>query len=179
MASKTGKDKYLDNTDIDWMKHALLLADKAEAQGEVPVGAVVVYQGEVVGEGWNQTITLNDATAHAEILALREAGKKIGNYRLLDTTLYVTLEPCSMCAGAMVHARVKRLVYGASDLKTGAAGSVFNIIDCEQLNHRAEVEAGVLAEQCSENISRFFRKRREQHKLRKKQQSSGLLSDAD
>ena len=169
----------MDNTDIDWMKHALLLADKAEAQGEVPVGAVVVYQGKVVGEGWNQTITLNDATAHAEILALREAGKKIGNYRLLDTTLYVTLEPCSMCAGAMVHARVKRLVYGASDLKTGAAGSVFNIVDNEQLNHRTEIEAGVLAEECSENISRFFRKRREQHKLRKKQQSSSLLSDAD
>ncbi|WP_411990860.1 tRNA adenosine(34) deaminase TadA [Agarivorans sp. DSG3-1] len=169
----------MEYTDIDWMNYALNLAAKAEAQGEVPVGAVVVYQGEVVGEGWNQTITLNDATAHAEVLALREAGKNIGNYRLLDTTLYVTLEPCSMCAGAMVHARVKRLVFGASDLKTGAAGSVFNIVNCEQLNHKVEIEAGVLAESCADTISRFFRKRREQHKLRKKQQSSDLPSDAD
>ncbi|GDY28335.1 tRNA-specific adenosine deaminase [Agarivorans sp. Toyoura001] len=169
----------MEYTDIDWMNYALNLAAKAEAQGEVPVGAVVVYQGEVVGEGWNQTITLNDATAHAEVLALREAGKKIGNYRLLDTTLYVTLEPCSMCAGAMVHARVKRLVFGASDLKTGAAGSVFSIVNCEQLNHKVEIEAGVLAESCADTISRFFRKRREQHKLRKKQQSSDLPSDAD
>lgn len=162
--------KPLDTTDIDWMKHALALADRAEQQGEVPVGAVVVHQGKVVGEGWNQTITLNDATAHAEILALREAGKKIGNYRLLDTTLYVTLEPCTMCAGAMVHARIKRLVFGAQDLKTGAAGSVFNIVDTEQLNHRVEIERGILAECCSEKLSRFFRGRREQHKLRKKQQ---------
>ncbi|MGY5450110.1 tRNA adenosine(34) deaminase TadA [Agarivorans sp. MS3-6] len=169
----------LNNTDIDWMNHALKLAAYAEAQGEVPVGAVVVFQNEIVGEGWNQTISLHDATAHAEVLALREAGANIGNYRLLDTTLYVTLEPCTMCAGAMVHARVKRLVYGASDLKTGAAGSVFNIVSSECLNHRVEVEAGVLAETCGETISRFFRKRREQHKLRKKQQSSGLLSEAD
>lgn len=169
----------MENTDIDWMNYALRLAEKAEAQGEVPVGAVVVYQGEVVGEGWNQTITLNDATAHAEVLALRQAGEKLGNYRLLDTTLYVTLEPCSMCAGAMVHARVKRLVFGASDLKTGAAGSVFNIVDNDNLNHRVSVEAGVLEAVCSEHISRFFRKRREQHKLRKKQQRRDLFSAAD
>ncbi|WP_427979796.1 tRNA adenosine(34) deaminase TadA [Agarivorans sp.] len=169
----------MENTDIDWMNYALRLAEKAEAQGEVPVGAVVVYQNEVVGEGWNQTIALNDATAHAEVLALRQAGEKLGNYRLLDTTLYVTLEPCSMCAGAMVHARVKRLVFGASDLKTGAAGSVFNIVDNDHLNHRVCIEAGVLEAVCSERISRFFRKRREQHKLRKKQQRGDLFSAAD
>lgn len=156
--------------DQKWMAHALLLADKAESLNEIPVGAVLVKDDRVVAEGWNLSIANHDACGHAEIRTLRAAGKKIQNYRLLDCTLYVTLEPCPMCAGALVHARIKRLVYGAGDYKTGAAGSVFNLLCSEKLNHQVEVSAGVFAEQCATKISDFFKRRRKEKKALKKQQ---------
>jgi tRNA(adenine34) deaminase len=146
--------------DQDFMDQALILARQAEAAGEVPVGAVVVKDGSVLGSGWNQPIGAHDPTAHAEIMALRAAAKASGNYRLTGTTLYVTLEPCAMCAGAMVHARVARLVYGAADPKTGAAGSVFDLTGTDRLNHRLDVEGGVLAEECGGLLKDFFAKRR-------------------
>jgi len=151
-----------------WMDHVQKLASKAEALGEVPVGAVVVHNGELISEGWNQSIQNNDPTAHAEVIALQQAGKVIGNYRLIDCTLYVSLEPCPMCAGAMVHARVKRVVFGAFDAKTGAAGSVFDLTHTPLLNHQIEVVGGINATGCSEQISAFFKKRRKLHKLAKK-----------
>jgi len=153
--------------DERWMQHAIMLAGRAEAIDEVPVGAVVVLDGEIIGEGWNQAINLHDATAHAEIIALRAAGKTVSNYRLIDATLYVTLEPCSMCAGAMVHSRVKRLVYGAVDLKTGAAGSVFNLVEHAQLNHQIEVRSGVFASETGALLSNFFKRRRKEKKALK------------
>ena len=146
--------------DERFMREALVLARRAEAAGEVPVGAVLVKDGAIIGSGWNHPIGAHDPTAHAEIAVLRTAAATLGNYRLLDTTLYVTLEPCAMCAGAMVHARVKRLVYGAADPKAGAAGSVFNLAQAAPLNHRLEVEAGVLAEECGELLKVFFARRR-------------------
>jgi len=148
--------------DEQWMLHAQRLAEKAEAQGEVPVGAVLVKNGEVVGEGWNQPITLSDPTAHAEIMAMRAAGQLLENYRQPETTLYVTLEPCSMCAGAMLHARVGRVVFGAYDPKTGAAGSVYDTLQDERNLHKLTVEGGVLAETCSEQLRDFFRAKRKQ-----------------
>lgn len=132
----------------------------AQAAGEVPVGAVVAKQGSIIAEGWNRPIGTHDPTAHAEIIALRAAAQALSSYRLLDTTLYVTLEPCAMCAGAMVHARVRRVVYGASDPKTGAAGSVLNIVQHPALNHRVELTGGVLAEECGALLSGFFAARR-------------------
>ena len=150
--------------DIHWMQHAIRLAARAEAIDEVPVGAVVVLDGKVIGEGWNQSINLHDATAHAEIMALRQAGQTLANYRLIDATLYVTLEPCAMCAGAMVHSRIKRLVYGAADLKTGAAESVFNLVCHPQLNHQIEVCSGVLASNTGAMLSQFFKRRRQEKK---------------
>ncbi|OBX03865.1 tRNA-specific adenosine deaminase [Gallibacterium genomosp. 3] len=154
--------------DQKFMQYALTLADKAAAMGEVPVGAVLVdEQGNILAEGWNQSITLSDPTAHAEIIALRQAGQKIQNYRLLNTTLYVTLEPCPMCAGAILHSRIKRLVFGAMDYKTGAIGSRFHLFEDYRMNHVVEITAGVLAEQCSNKISQFFQQRREQQKLAK------------
>ena len=149
-------DNDINKDDAYWMHYALQLADKAQQQGEIPVGAVIVKDGQVIGEGWNQSITLNDPSAHAEVMAIRDAGQKLNNYRLIDTTLYVTLEPCPMCAGALVHSRIGRLVYGAVDLKTGAAGSVMNLVKHEQLNHQLEVTSNVAAEQCSAKISAFF-----------------------
>ena len=142
------------------MRRALALAERAAAEGEVPVGAVLVRDGEVVGEGWNRPITAHDATAHAEVQAVRAAGARLGNYRLVDTTLYVTLEPCPMCAGALVHARVARLVYGAADPRTGAAGSVFDLVRSPHLNHRLAVTAGVLEDECAGLLRDFFRARR-------------------
>lgn len=142
------------------MRLALDLARKAEAQGEVPIGAVVVLEDQVVGQGWNQTIGASDPTAHAEILALREAGAALGNYRLGDCDLYVTLEPCPMCAGAMVHARIRRLVFGAFDPKTGAAGSVFPLLPGERHNHRIDVHGGCLETECGDQLRAFFRARR-------------------
>ena len=150
--------------DEKWMRHAMALALRAEAMGEVPVGAVLVRGDEVVAEGWNVSITHHDPAAHAEIMALREAGAQLGNYRLLETTLYVTLEPCLMCVGAMIHARIGRLVYGASDLKTGAVHSVFPLLGDPRHNHQIPVTAGVLAEECSLQLSSFFQKRRAQIK---------------
>lgn len=147
-----------------WMRHALVLAERAEQQGEVPVGAVLVLDGQVIGEGWNQSVGRHDPTAHAEILALRDGGARLGNYRLVDSTLYVTLEPCVMCAGALIHSRIGRLVYGAADPKTGAAGSVFSLLDDPRHNHRVQVSGGILAGECSEQLSAFFRRRRQQQK---------------
>ncbi len=149
-----------DAADIVWMEHALRLAHRAASEGEVPVGAVLVRDGAVIGEGWNRPIGAHDPTAHAEIQALRAAAAQVGNYRLPDSTLYVTLEPCPMCAGAMVHARVRRVVFGAADPRSGAAGSVFDLLRSAQLNHQAEVEGGVLAEACGSLLKAFFRQRR-------------------
>ncbi len=149
-----------DELDMQWMQRALALARHAEEAGEVPVGAVVVLNGEAIGEGWNQPIRSNDPTAHAEIVALRAAAIRLRNYRLLDTTLYVTLEPCAMCASAMVHARVGRVVYGAPDPKAGAVGSVFNLLDSDKLNHRAQVVGGVLEQACGDLLRGFFKARR-------------------
>ncbi len=157
-----------------WMRHAMALAARAEGMGEIPVGAVLVLGDQIVGEGWNNSITGHDACAHAEIMAIRAAGAHLQNYRLLDTTLYVTLEPCCMCAGALIHSRVKRVVYGATDPKTGAAGSVFNILQDERHNHRIALQAGVLAEACSAQLSAFFKRRRAEQKAAKAQQPSHL-----
>ena len=142
------------------MARALELARQAAGHGEVPVGAVLVKDGEIIAEAANRPIANNDPTAHAEILALRRAGERLGNYRLPGTTLYVTLEPCPMCAGAMVHARVGRLVYAAADPRTGAAGSVFNLADHEALNHRMDVTAGVCADEAGQLLKAFFVARR-------------------
>jgi tRNA(adenine34) deaminase len=150
----------VDPLDETFMRRALELAREAEASGEVPVGAVVVKDGAIVAEGWNRPIASNDPTAHAEINALRAAGAALGTYRLTGTTLYVTLEPCAMCASAMVHARVARLVFAAADPRAGAAGSVFNIVQHSALNHRVECTAGVLAEECSALLRGFFLARR-------------------
>ncbi|HET8552115.1 MAG TPA: tRNA adenosine(34) deaminase TadA [Gammaproteobacteria bacterium] len=146
--------------DEAFMRRALKLAARAEADGEVPVGAVLVKDGEVVGEGWNHPIGAHDPTAHAEIAALRDGAKALANYRLPGVTLYVTLEPCTMCAGAIVHARVARLVYGATDPKAGAAGSIADIFALPQLNHRVTVEGGVLADEASAQLRLFFAARR-------------------
>lgn len=146
--------------DAHFMQQALQLARQAEEAGEVPVGAVVVHDSQIIGRGSNAPISETDPTAHAEMEALREAARLIGNYRLPETTLYVTLEPCPMCAGAMVHARVNRLVYGCADPRSGAAGSVFNIADSGELNHRLEVIGGVLEGQCRNLLQAFFRARR-------------------
>ena len=145
-----------------WMRHALDLAQRAQHEDdEIPVGAVVVSaEGELLGEGWNRNITESDPTAHAEIVAMRNAGTKVGNYRLLGTTLYVTLEPCAMCAMAMIHARVSRVVFGASDPKTGAAGSVFDLLGDPRHNHRVEVQGGVLAEEAGQRLTNYFRAKR-------------------
>ncbi|OYD26200.1 tRNA adenosine(34) deaminase TadA [Oceanimonas baumannii] len=151
-----------------WMRRAMALAARAEQEGEVPVGALVVHNGECVGEGWNRSIGHHDATAHAEIMALRGAGQRLGNYRLLDCTLYVTLEPCIMCAGAMVHSRIQRLVYGASDAKTGAVDSVLHLLATPGINHRIDWLAGVLAEDCSIQLSNFFKRRRAEKKAARK-----------
>ena len=148
------------NTDIKWMEKALELARKAEAAGEVPVGAVLIKDNELIAEGWNQPISSHDATSHAEIMAMRAAGKKLNNYRLVDTTMYVTLEPCSMCVGAMIHARVSKVVYGAAEPRTGALGGAFDLLAANQHNHVFEVESGMLAEESKILLQNFFRSRR-------------------
>ncbi|HVY22231.1 MAG TPA: tRNA adenosine(34) deaminase TadA [Steroidobacteraceae bacterium] len=146
--------------DLHFMSRALELAREASLAGEVPVGAVIVKDNQIIAEGWNRPIATHDPTAHAEIIAMREAANALNNYRLLDCTLYVTLEPCAMCAGAMVHARVRRLVYGATDPRAGAAGTIFNIVDHAALNHRLEVVSGVMAEECGALLRQFFQARR-------------------
>ena len=148
--------------DTHWMQRALDLARQAERMGEVPVGAVLVLNNECVAEAWNQPVAAHDPSAHAEILALRQAGQKLGNYRLGDTTLYVTLEPCAMCAGAIIQARIARLVFGAADTRAGAGGSVFQILDSDKLNHRVRITAGVLEAECTGILQEFFKKRRQQ-----------------
>lgn len=147
-----------------WMQQALELARRAAEEGEVPVGAVLVRDGELVGMGWNRPIAGHDPTSHAEIVALRDAAARVTNYRLPQTDLYVTLEPCVMCAGAIIHARVRRVVFGALDPKGGAAGSVFDVLGTDRLNHRVEVCGPVLADACSEVLQNFFRARRAQGK---------------
>ncbi len=142
------------------MQHAYRLAQYAEERGEVPVGAVIVSNHQIIAEGWNQPISTNDPTAHAEMVALRAAAQYQRNYRLSNTTLYVTLEPCPMCAGAIVHARVDRVVFATADPRTGSCGSVFNLLQSDALNHRVEVESGIMAQECSEMIRDFFRKKR-------------------
>ena len=142
------------------MRRALELADVAAVSGEVPVGAVLVHEGHVIAMGYNQPIGSHDPTAHAEIVALRDGGKLLDNYRLEDTTLYVTLEPCPMCAMAIVHARVSRVVFGAWDVKAGGAGSIVNIFTLPGLNHRVDVFGGVLMDECAEKLTKFFRLRR-------------------
>lgn len=165
----------MSTTPIDefWMRHALTLARRAWEEGEVPVGAVLVQGDRAIGEGWNRPIGHHDPTAHAEIMALRQGGKVLENYRLLDTTLYVTLEPCVMCAGAMVHGRINRLVYGAKDEKTGAAGSLLDVLGHPGMNHQVVIDQGVLAEECAAMLSDFFRFRRAEKKaLRDKQRQA-------
>jgi len=147
-------------TDSEYMQMALELAAEAAAAGEVPVGALVVKDGEIIGRGYNAPISCHDPSAHAEIRAMRDAAQRIGNYRLVGCTLYVTLEPCAMCAGAVQHARIARLVYGASDPKTGACGSVVNLMAETRLNHHTEVEGGVMAPECGGVLSAFFAARR-------------------
>ena len=163
------EDQDQQSEDEKWMRLALQLADKAAAIGEVPVGAVVVLDGEVIGQGWNQPISRRDPTAHAEIIALRDAAQRIENYRLVDADLYVTLEPCSMCAGASVHSRIRRLVYGATEPKAGVIESQQQFLEEGWLNHRVEPIGGVLAEICSDKLSAFFKARRAAHKAAKAQ----------
>jgi|SRR5690554_2226764 len=147
-------------THEDFMRRAIELAHQAEQHDEVPVGAVLVRDNEIIGEGYNQVISLNDPSAHAEAQAIRAAGTRISNYRLVDTTLYVTLEPCAMCAGLITHARVKTLVFGASDPRTGATGTAIEVINHPSMNHKVEVIGGVLADECGDMLRQFFRKRR-------------------
>ncbi len=150
------------NTDIEFMREALAEARESGASGEVPIGAVLVHEGKILARAGNRTIRDCDPTAHAEIVALREAARIIGNYRLTDTTLYVTIEPCSMCAGAMIQARVPRLVYGAAEPRGGAVQSCFEVLSHPELNHRVQVTSGVLGSECSEVLQSFFAVRRQQ-----------------
>ena len=150
----------MNEQDKIFMQAAISLAKQAAENGEVPVGAVVVKNGEIIGRGCNAPIGLHDPSAHAEIIALRDAAKNIGNYRLIDCTLYVTLEPCAMCSGAIQHARIAHLIYGASDLKTGACGSIINLMAEEKLNHHTKVKSGLLAEDAGKILSDFFKQRR-------------------
>ncbi|MGY6519695.1 MAG: tRNA adenosine(34) deaminase TadA [Lysobacteraceae bacterium] len=149
-------------TDLHWMRHALALAERAEREDdEIPVGAVLLApDGSVIGEGWNRNITESDPTAHAEVVAMRQAGLRLGNHRLTGCTLYVTLEPCAMCAMAMVHARIARVVYAAADPKTGACGSVFDLLADPRHNHRVAVVGGVLAGEAGERLRSYFRRKR-------------------
>lgn len=165
-------------TDLNWMQYAIALAAKAEQQGEVPVGAVLVKDGKIIGEGWNQMISSHDPSAHAEMLAIRQAALRSGNYRLTGSTLYVTLEPCCMCAGVIVHSRIQRLVFGAGDYKTGAAGSVMNLVQHPQLNHQTDITGGVLAKECAGQLSAFFQRRRAEQKALKAAQQAGSEPDS-
>ena len=160
--------------DQQFMQRAYELAQQAEKIDEIPVGAVVVANNKIISEGFNQPISQNDPSAHAEMVAIRQAGLALQNYRLLDCTLYVTLEPCPMCAGLLVHSRIKRVVYATTDLKTGAAGSAFNLLCDEKHNHQIQVSSGVMAEQCSQLLSAFFKRRRAEKKVLK--QKAKLLA---
>jgi tRNA(adenine34) deaminase len=154
--------------DKKFMQRAYELAQKAEDINEIPVGAVIVANNKIISEGFNQSITLNDPSAHAEMIAIRQAGQALQNYRLLDCTLYVTLEPCPMCAGLLVHSRINRLVFASTDLKTGAAGSAFNLVEHQKHNHQIQVTSGIMADECSQLLSAFFKRRRAEKKALKK-----------
>ncbi len=156
--------------DETFMRRAIELAKIAESHNEIPVGAVLVHNGKIIGEGFNQSIMNNDPSAHAEMMAIRDAGKNIANYRLLDCTLYVTLEPCCMCAGLLVHSRIKQLVFASKDLKTGAAGSAFPLLNHQQHNHQVAVKSGLFADECSAMLSAFFKRRRAEKKALKQAQ---------
>ena len=156
----TNQQRPTTGPDELWMEEALRAAQRALEAGEVPVGAVVVCQGKIAGRGWNRNIADSDPTAHAEIVALREAGAALGNHRLSECELFATIEPCAMCAGALVHARIKRLVYGTDDPKAGAVQSVMQVLNQPQLNHKVEVRGGVLAGRCAELLQTFFKNRR-------------------
>lgn len=150
----------ISDKDNQFIQHALLLANQAESEGEVPVGAVLVCEDTIISEGWNQPIQLHDPSAHAEMMALRKAAKAIENYRLKNTTLYVTLEPCAMCVGAMIHARIERVVFGALDPKSGAVSSVFHLLDDPRHNHAIRWTSGVMAKECGAILKAFFKRRR-------------------
>lgn len=164
-------------SDQYWMYQALRLALRAQEEGEVPVGALLVLDNQVIGEGWNQPIGCHDPTAHAEIMALRQGGAVLQNYRLLNATLYVTQDPCVMCAGAMVQSRIRRVVYGTPNEKTGDASLLMNILRHPGLNHQVEIDSGVLADECSSMLIHFFRLRRQQKKAMKQVQRVGNKSD--
>ncbi|UDG81686.1 tRNA-specific adenosine deaminase [Candidatus Profftia lariciata] len=145
-----------------WMQQALILAQKALEQGEVPIGAILVLNFNIIGRGWNRSIKNHDPTAHAEIIALQQGGQILQNYRLLNSTMYVTLEPCIMCAGAILHSRIKHLIYGASNIETGAVNSVLNIFNHSKINHKIKITSGIMDRECSEFLKNFFQKRRHQ-----------------
>ncbi|NLJ93259.1 MAG: tRNA adenosine(34) deaminase TadA [Aeromonadales bacterium] len=165
----------MNEQDQYWLRQAMELAARAEAEDEVPVGALVVYQGKCIGQGWNRMIGDHDASAHAEIMALRQAGQALSNYRLLDCTLYVTLEPCMMCAGAIVHSRIQRLVYGAADYKTGAIDSTLQLLATPGLNHQVFwQQSEQLAEPCAQQLSAFFKRRRAEKKAERKKSLNSM-----
>ncbi len=149
---------------LKWMQYALKLAERSRDEGEVPVGAVIIKDEKLIAEGWNQPIDRNDATAHAEIMAIRAAGKMLNNYRLPDTTLYVTLEPCTMCVGAIIHARIANVIFGAPDPKTGAAGSAVDVFSADCHNHQVRVNGGVMKNDCGQILREFFKERRAKKK---------------
>lgn len=159
--------------DEKFMLRAIELAKAAEQHDEVPVGAVIVVDGKIIAEGFNQSIMKNDPSAHAEMIAIRNAGAILKNYRMLDATLYVTLEPCPMCAGLLVHSRIKRLVFASQDLKTGAVKSAFNLLNHEKQNHQVDVSQGLMASECSHLLSSFFKRRRKEKKLARQNKNSG------
>ncbi|MZI94818.1 tRNA adenosine(34) deaminase TadA [Vibrio sp. CAIM 722] len=161
--------------DVAFMRRAMELAHQAELEGEVPVGAVLVKDGDIIAEGRNQSVGSHDASGHAEIQVIRAAGQALQNYRLLDTTLYVTLEPCPMCAGALLHSRVKRIVYGAPDLKAGAAGTVLNLFDSQASYHYATIESGLLEEECRAQLQQFFKRRRKEIKAKRQAEKLRLV----
>ncbi|WP_367680749.1 tRNA adenosine(34) deaminase TadA [Candidatus Fukatsuia anoeciicola] len=158
---------FTKHNDEYWMNQALILAQRAQAEGEVPVGAILILDNNIIGQGWNRPIAYHDPTAHAEIIALRQGGKKQKNYRLPNTTLYVTLEPCMMCTSAIIHSRIYRLVYGASNKKTRILSSILDILHYLGINHHIKISTGVLTEACSQLLSTFFNKQRLQQKIKK------------
>jgi len=170
-------DEEQETLDKQYMLRAFELAKQAETIDEIPVGAVVVANNNIIGEGYNQSITKNDPSAHAEMVAIRQAGLALENYRLLDCTLYVTLEPCPMCAGLLIHSRIKRVVFATTDLKTGAAGSAFNLLCDEKHNHQIQLSSGIMAEECSGLLSSFFKRRRAEKKALKQKAKLSLSKE--